>query len=130
MPPDAQKRLVNHVTEVSAPGSRLAADHMPTWTPEHLDAGRAFVDGWRRQGLDVDLAFVDGWRRQGLDVDLASLTYSGEYRYVPDHLRAHGWEVAERDVVDMLTAMGLPELWRGDADDLKVVPRYVTARRP
>lgn len=115
LPPDAQKRLVNHVTEVSAPGSRFAADHMPTWTPEHLDAGRAFVDGWRRQGLDVDLA---------------SLTYPGEYRYVPEQLRAHGWEVAERNVVDMLTAMGLPELWRGDADDLKVVPRYVTAGRP
>lgn len=114
LPPDAQARLVNRITDASAAGSRFAADHMPTWTPEHVDAGRDFVEGWRRHGLDVDLA---------------SLTYPGEYRYIPDHLRARGWEVAERDAVELLTAMGLPELWRGNADDLKVVPRYVSARR-
>ena len=47
-------------------------------------------------------AFVDGWRRHGLDVDLASLTYPGEYRYVPEYLAAHGWETVDRDVVDLL----------------------------
>ncbi len=57
------------------------------------------------------------------------MTYPGEYRFVPEHLRAHGWEVVERNVVDLLAAMGLAELWRGSADDLKVIPRYVTATR-
>ncbi|BBX64855.1 putative S-adenosyl-L-methionine-dependent methyltransferase [Mycobacterium saskatchewanense] len=112
LPPDAQNRLVRAVSESSSPGSRFAADHMPTWTPGQLDAGRAFVDGWRRRGLDVDLA---------------SLTYPGEYRYVPDHLASHGWQTAERNVVDLLTEMGLPELWRGGPDELAVVPRYLTA---
>ena len=76
---------------LSAAGSRFAADHMPTWTPVHVEAGRAFVDGWRRHGLDVDLT---------------SLTYPGEYRYVPEYLAAHGWQTVERNVVDLLTAHG------------------------
>ena len=86
---------------------------MPTWTPSQLEVGRAFVDGWRQHGLDVDLA---------------SLTYPGEYRYVPEYLRAHGWETVERNVVELFTAMGLARLWRGGPDDLAVIPGYVTAR--
>ena len=71
LPPDAQNRLLQDVTAVSAAGSRFAADHMPTWTPSHLEAGRAFIDGWRQHGLDVDLA---------------RMTYSGEYSDVPEYL--------------------------------------------
>lgn len=115
LPPAAQNRLLNDVAAVSAAGSRFAADHMPAWTPAHVEAGRAFLDGWRRHGLDVDLA---------------GLTYPGEYRYVPEHLASHGWETVERDVVDVLTATGLRELWRGGPDDLAVLPGYVTATRP
>jgi methyltransferase (TIGR00027 family) len=115
LPPAAQNRLLQDVTALSAPGSRFAADHMPTWTPVHVEAGRAFVDGWRRQGLDVDLT---------------SLTYPGEYRYVPEYLAAQGWQTVERNVVDLLTGMGLAELWRGGPYDLAVIPGFVTASRP
>jgi methyltransferase (TIGR00027 family) len=114
LPPDAQNRLLQDVTALSAAGSRLAADHIPTWTPAHLAAGRAFVDGWRRHGLDVDLA---------------RMTYSGEYRDVLEFLASHGWETAERNVVELLTSIGLAELWRGGHDDLAVLPRYLTATR-
>jgi methyltransferase (TIGR00027 family) len=114
LPPDAQNRLLQNITELSATGSRFAADHIPAWTPAHLEAGRAFVDGWRRHGLDVDLA---------------QMTYSGEYSDVRDYLASNGWQPAERNVVELLTGMGLAELWRGSPDDLAVVPRYVTATR-
>jgi O-methyltransferase involved in polyketide biosynthesis len=109
-----QNRLLQNITELSATGSRFAADHIPAWTPAHLEAGRAFVDGWRRHGLDVDLA---------------QMTYSGEYSDVRDYLASNGWQPAERNVVELLTGMGLAELWRGSPDDLAVVPRYVTATR-
>jgi methyltransferase (TIGR00027 family) len=114
LPPAEQNRLLQDVTSVSAAGSWFAADHMPTWTPMQLEAGRAFVDGWRQHGLDVDLA---------------SLTYPGEYRYAPEYLAAQGWETVERNVVELLTAMGQAELWRGRPDDLAVTPGYVTATR-
>jgi methyltransferase (TIGR00027 family) len=114
LPPDTQNRLLQDVTAVSAAGSRFAADHMPAWTPMHLEAGRAFIDGWRQHGLDVDLA---------------SLTYPGEYRHVPEYLASRGWATAERNIVELLTAIGLAELWRGGPDDLAVTPRYLTAMR-
>jgi methyltransferase (TIGR00027 family) len=114
LPPDAQNRLLQDVTAVSAASSRFAADHMPTWTPSHVEAGRAFVDGWRQHGMDVDPA---------------RMTYGGEYSHAPDYLASHGWAAAERNVVELLTGMGLTELWRGGPEDLAVMPRYVTATR-
>jgi methyltransferase (TIGR00027 family) len=114
LPPDAQNRLLQHVTAVSAAGSRFAADYLTTWTASQLEAGQAFVDGWRQHGLDVDLARI---------------TYPGEYSHVPEYLASHGWETAGRNVVELLTGMGLAALWRGGPDELAVAPRYVTAMR-
>jgi methyltransferase (TIGR00027 family) len=114
LPPDGQNRLLEDVTAVSAVGSRFAADHMPTWTPLQLEAGRAFVDRWRQYGLDVDLAI---------------LTYQGEYSYVPDYLAAHGWETVERNVVELFAAMGMPVRRRVGPRDVAVTPGYVTATR-
>lgn len=115
LPPDAQHRLLQDITRVSAAGSRFTADHMAAWTPARQAARQAFVDSWRRHGLDVDLA---------------SLMYPGEYRYVPEYLAAHGWDTAERNVVELFTALGLADLWRGRPEDVELVPRYVTAFRP
>ncbi len=114
LPPDVQDQLLQGVTAVSAAGSRFAADHMPTWNPLQLEAERAFVDGWRQHGLDVDLA---------------SLTYPGEYHYVPEYLATHGWATVERNVTDLLGAIGLAGQRRGGPGDTAFVPEYVTATR-
>ena len=114
LPPDGQNRLLNDVTSVSVAGSRFGADHMPTWTPLQLEEGRAFVDLWRQQGLDVDLA---------------KLTYPGEYRDVPEYLEAHGWKTAEKNVVELRAASGMPARRPARPRDLAVTPRYVTAVR-
>jgi methyltransferase (TIGR00027 family) len=112
--PAGQNRLLQDVTAVSAPGSRFAADHMPTWTPLQLEAGRAFVDRWRQFGLDVELA---------------TLTYPGEYRYLPEYLAAHGWKTVERNVVELFAAMGMPGRRVVRARDVAITPGYVTATR-
>jgi methyltransferase (TIGR00027 family) len=112
LPPGEQSQLLDAVTAASAAGSRFAADHMPTWNPLQLEAERAFVDGWRQRGLDVDLA---------------SLTYPGEYHYVPEYLAAHGWEPVGRNITDLLGAMGLGRRPRNGPGEL--VPEYVTATR-
>lgn len=114
LPPDRQNRLLHDVTTVSAVGSRFAADHLPTWNPSHLQAGRAFVDRWRRQGLYVDLA---------------SLTYPGEYRYVPKYLEDNGWETVDRTAAELFTAAGMTRRWRCGPDVAAITPRYVTAQR-
>ncbi|WP_055403820.1 MULTISPECIES: SAM-dependent methyltransferase [unclassified Mycobacterium] len=109
--PALQDRVLQGVTAMSAAGSRLAADHMPTWTPLLLEAERSFVDGWRRHGLDIDLA---------------SLTHPGRYHYVPEYLGGNGWAVVQRGVGDLLGAMGLPAPARGGTE---FVPEYLTATR-
>ena len=114
LPPDAHNQVLQGITAVSAAGSRFAADHMPTWSPLQLEAERAFVDGWRQHGLDVDLA---------------SLTYPGQYPYVPEYLVTHGWETVQRNIADLLGAMGLDRWQRDRLDDTAFVAEYVTATR-
>lgn len=112
--PGAQDRLLQGVTALSAAGSRFAADHMPTWTPLQLEAERSFVDGWRRHGLDVDLA---------------SLTHAGQYHYVPEYLATNGWDTAQRNVTELLGAMGLPGGSGRGPGDAEFAPEYLTATR-
>lgn len=114
LPPDGQNQLLHDVSAVSAPGSRFAGDHMPTWSAFQREAAQTFVNTWRQFGLDVDLA---------------GLTYPGEYRAVPQHLADHGWLTVERNVADLFTAIGMGTRWRGTPDDNAITPRYVTATR-
>jgi len=113
LPPAAQDRLLEDVTTVSAPGSRFAADHLP-WTNLQLEEGRAFVELWREEGLDVELA---------------TLTYEGEYRYVPEYFAKHGWQTADKGVVEMRAAIGMPVRRRPNSRALAITPRYLTAVR-
>ncbi|OBH50189.1 class I SAM-dependent methyltransferase [Mycobacterium sp. E2479] len=112
--PNEQNRLLNDVTAASAAGSRFTADHMPVWNPLHLGAERAFVDGWRQRGLEVDLA---------------SLTYPGEYHYVPEYLAANGWQTAGLGITELLGAMGLGGRRRMGRGDAEFIPEYITATR-
>ncbi|WAJ45841.1 SAM-dependent methyltransferase [Mycobacterium sp. Aquia_216] len=114
LPPEGQDQLLRDVCAVSAPGSRFAGDHLPTWTSFQLEAAQTFVDSWRQFGLDVDLA---------------GLIYPGEYRAVPQYLADHGWQTVERNVADLFTAIGMGTRWRGTPDDNAITPRYVTATR-
>lgn len=114
LPPGEQNRVLDGITAASAAGSRFTADHMPTWNPLQLGAERAFVEGWRQRGLDVDLA---------------SLTYPGEYHYVPDYLASNGWETAGLGITELLGAMGLGGRRRTGSGDAEFIPEYITATR-
>lgn len=111
LPPDVQDRLLYDVSMVSAAGSWFAADHLP-WTPLQLQQGRAFIDSWRQEGVDVDLN---------------KLTYSAEFRSVPENLAARGWQTTDRTMIELLAAMGRSGRRRVSPDDLAIMPRYVTA---
>ncbi|MFB1295510.1 class I SAM-dependent methyltransferase [Mycobacterium sp. pW049] len=77
LPPDAQDRLLDNITALSAPGSMLAT--------EHMDA-KALTGDWAKQ-------LSDRGRRYGSDIDLTQLFYSGPRTPAGDHLRGQGWEV-------------------------------------
>ena len=78
LPPEAQDRLLDNITTLSAPGSRLATENitdMSVFTDERARAMRST------------------WRKHGLDIDVAELVWLGARRPAGDHLAATGWDV-------------------------------------
>lgn len=77
LPPEAQDRLFDNIAALSAPGSRLATEHMDMNT---------LSEEWTKK--------VSEWsKRVGSDVDLMDLFYSGERHTAGDYLSSHGWQV-------------------------------------
>ncbi|WP_197374375.1 class I SAM-dependent methyltransferase [Mycolicibacterium baixiangningiae] len=93
LPPEAQDRLFDNITALSAPGSRLATEY-------HPDAGARI--GAASAGMSEE------WRRHGLDLDMADLFYDGDRSPVVDYLQAHGWDVSARSRPDMFAHYGRP----------------------
>jgi methyltransferase (TIGR00027 family) len=81
LPPEAQDRLFDHITALSAPGSQLATEYHPDSGPTMGERGQAMSDRW------ADL---------GCDVDLSGLFYEGERNNVADYLSDRGWQVVTR----------------------------------
>jgi methyltransferase (TIGR00027 family) len=81
LPPEAQDRLFDHITALSAPGSQLATEYHPDSGPTMAERGQAMSDRW------ADL---------GCDVDLSGLFYEGERNSVADYLSDRGWQVVTR----------------------------------
>jgi methyltransferase (TIGR00027 family) len=91
LPPDAQDRLFDDITALSAPGSQLATEY-------HPDAGASI--GQRAAALS------DEWQEHGFDVNLADLFYPGERSHVVDYLTGHGWQVCARSRPEMFREYG------------------------
>lgn len=92
LPPQAQDRLLDEITSISAPGSRLATEY-------HPDGGAAMVERSKEMARR--------WRGQGLDLDLSELVYQGERSVVPDYLAARGWTVSTLSRAELSTSYGL-----------------------
>ena len=89
LPADAQNRMLDQITALSASGSRLIADHLPP----------------RSKSLGSLLQTVTaGWRQHGLDVDFGGLTFSHESSDAERHLQTRGWNISSRSLTDLLSA--------------------------
>jgi methyltransferase (TIGR00027 family) len=80
LPPDAQDRLFDNITELSVPGSTVATEFVPGIIDFDADRVRDTIAS----------SFL---RDQGIDVDMPSLVYAGERNHVVDYLRGKGWDV-------------------------------------
>ncbi|WP_084251477.1 class I SAM-dependent methyltransferase [Mycobacterium avium] len=76
LPPEAQDRLFDNITALSAPGSTIATEFVP-----------GIVD------FDVERVreMSGSFREHGVDIDMASLVYAGERNHVIDYLNGLGW---------------------------------------
>jgi methyltransferase (TIGR00027 family) len=91
LPPEAQDRLFDNITALSAPGSRLATEHVPdpnSFTEERLQR------------------ITERWRRAGFDLDAGDLFYQGERSVVVDYLTEHGWDVTAHAVRELYAHNG------------------------
>ena len=81
LPPEAQDRLFDNITELSAPGSKLATEY-------HGDSGRTMTERAQQ--------FNKRWANLGCDIDLSGLFFDGERSNVVDYLTDRGWQVSTR----------------------------------
>jgi methyltransferase (TIGR00027 family) len=81
LPPEAQDRLFDHITALSAPGSRLGTEYHPEGGPTMAERAQALNDRWASLGCDVDMS---------------GLFYEGERSNVVDYLSDRGWRVRSR----------------------------------
>lgn len=93
LPPDAQDRLFDNITALSAPGSQIATEY-------HPDGGTGIAE--RAASMSSQ------WRDQGLDLNLGDLFYGGERRPVIDYLEHLGWQVSARPRPEIFVAYGRP----------------------
>ncbi|BBX94515.1 class I SAM-dependent methyltransferase [Mycolicibacterium boenickei] len=92
LPPEAQDRLFDNITALSAPGSRLAT--------EHMDAA-SLTDKWSQR--------VSEWSKKvGSDVDLMDLFYSGERTAARDYLTTLGWDATVQSTRAAYESHGFP----------------------
>jgi methyltransferase (TIGR00027 family) len=91
LPPEAQDRLFDNITALSAPGSVLATEY-------HPDSDTTMTQ--RAQ------EFNQRWVKLGCDVDLSGLFFDGERSNVVDYLTDRGWQVTTRPRRDMFADYG------------------------
>jgi methyltransferase (TIGR00027 family) len=91
LPPEAQDRLFDNITALSAPGSQLATEHISN------------PDAFSAESVQ---RISDRWRSAGFDLDAADLFYQGERSVVIDYLTGHGWGVAAHPAPELYQRNG------------------------
>jgi methyltransferase (TIGR00027 family) len=99
LPPDAQDRLLDTITELSAPGSRVAVESVPNINPEDHE-----------KAIQRMQAASERWRDHGFDLDFAELVYLGDRNEAASYLGDHGWQISRSGVKELFANNGLPPL--------------------
>ena len=97
--PEAQDRLLDDITALSAPTSRLAVESVPSLNASHEDEVR--------ERMQTAAAH---WRQLGLDLDMADLVYVGDRNEAAAYLDTHGWETVGSSADELFARYGLEPL--------------------
>ena len=99
LPPEAQDRLLDTVTALSAPGSRIATESMPRRD-----------DALRERLKEHFRTTSERWRKHGLDLDMTELIYFGDRNEAAPYLSGCGWQITGSSTRELFAANGLPPL--------------------
>jgi methyltransferase (TIGR00027 family) len=92
LPPEAQDRLFDNITALSAPGSTIATEFVP-----------GIVDFDAERVREMSGSF----REHGVDIDMASLVYAGERNHVVDYLSSIGWQAEGVTRTELFGRLGI-----------------------
>ncbi|TCO56030.1 SAM-dependent methyltransferase [Actinocrispum wychmicini] len=116
LPPEAQDRLLDTITELSAPGSRVATESRPNPRPGDEDRTKKRLD-----------RISEHWRAHSFDTDMTRLRYFGERNEAAPYLADRGWALTGITIRDLFAANDLPPL---TDDDIRMGDmRYVSGVR-
>jgi methyltransferase (TIGR00027 family) len=91
LPSEAQDLLFDRINELSAPGSRVATEHIPDIS--------VFSDERSQQ-------ITERLKKYGHDIEMKDLIYHGERSHVIEYLTAHGWDVSSKTMQEAYAANG------------------------
>ena len=91
LPPEAQDLLFDRINELSAPGSRIATEHIPDVS--------MFSDERSQQ-------ISDRLKSYGHEIEMGDLIYHDERSDVIEYLTGHGWDVAAQPMREAYAANG------------------------
>lgn len=113
LPPEAQDRLLDTITELSTPGSAVATEYVP---------GIIDFDAEKAREMAANM------RQHGMDLDMPALIYSGPRSNVMDYLSGKGWQVTGVGGDELLRRSGIEPPERDGYDPLGEIV-YVSATR-
>lgn len=118
LPPEAQDRLLDAVTELSAPGSRLGTEAVPHNPNLDMD-----------QAKETMRAAAEKWRDHGFELDFTDLTFTGERNDVAEYLDPRGWQSVGTPMADLLVDNGFPAIPQADDQPTMAAVIYYTSTR-
>lgn len=116
LPPEAQDRLLDNITELSAPDSRLAVEAIPN--RRQLDTEEA-REAMRRATAK--------WREQGFELDWDELAFEGDRNDVVAYLDNLGWRSVGKTMGELLDENGFPAIPRTNDSVTMADTSYVSA---
>ena len=105
LPPDSQDRLLDTITELSAPSSRVAVESVPNIDPADHE-----------KAIERMQAASARWRDHGFDLDFAELVYLGDRNEAASYLGDHGWQLSRNSVKELFATNGLPPVDEDNED--------------
>lgn len=110
LPPEAQDRLLDQISELSAPGSQLAAEGVVHDADLDEDEAREKMQ-----------AVSDQWREHGFDMDFSELVYLGDRADVTDYMQGHGWKTTALSARELMIKHGLAVPEDGDVHFAEII---------
>lgn len=96
LPPDAQDRLLDNITALSAHGSRLACEAIPDMSEVETEKAQQMMQKAAAK-----------WREHGFELDFGELGYQGERHDVAVYLDNLGWRSEGVRMTQLLADSGL-----------------------